>query len=84
MRNKCPCANLYSLADAGTGGHRLLHHGFRGLFTRGSQGYTMIVGHFSAGSCVLLLMLSRIVLRFRHRSPKSNPCRHTGKPDWRI
>ncbi|WP_394541876.1 cytochrome b561 [Pantoea sp. SGAir0418] len=54
---------------------------FRSLFTRGSwQGYTMIVGHFSAGSCVLLLMLSRIVLRFRHRSPKIEP----QPPHWQT
>ena len=33
----------------------------------------MVVTHFSAGSCVLLLMLSRLVMRFRHRTPAIVP-----------
>jgi len=54
---------------------------FRGLATRGSwQGFAMIIGHFSAGSCVLVLMLSRITLRFRHRSPKIEP----QPPHWQT
>ncbi|MBP2199710.1 cytochrome b561 [Pantoea cypripedii] len=47
---------------------------FRGLATRGSwQGFAMIIGHFSTGSCVLVLMLSRVLLRLRHRSPAIVP-----------
>ncbi|KAA5971847.1 cytochrome b561 [Pantoea sp. M_9] len=47
---------------------------FRGLAPRGSwQRLFMVVTHFSAGSCVLLLMLSRLVMRFRHRTPPIVP-----------
>lgn len=47
---------------------------FRGLAQRGSwQGYAMIVTHFSAGFTVLLLMLTRLWLRLRHRSPAIEP-----------
>jgi Cytochrome B561 len=54
---------------------------FRGLATRGSwQGFAMIIGHFSAGSCVLVLMLSRVMLRFRHRSPAIVP----KPPHWQT
>ena len=54
---------------------------FRGLATRGSwQGFAMIIGHFSAGSCVLVIMLSRILLRFRHRSPAIVP----KPPHWQT
>ncbi len=54
---------------------------FRGLATRGSwQGFAMIIGHFSAGSSVLVLMLSRVLLRFRHRSPPIVP----KPPHWQT
>lgn len=46
----------------------------RGFAQRGSwQGFAMIITHFSAGACVLLVMLTRIFLRFRHRSPTIKP-----------
>jgi len=46
----------------------------RGFAQRGSwQGFAMIITHFSAGFCVLLVMLARIFLRFRHRSPAIKP-----------
>lgn len=46
----------------------------RGFAQRGSwQGYTLIVTHFSAGATVLVIMLSRLFLRIRHRSPAILP-----------
>lgn len=46
----------------------------RGFAQRGSwQGFAMIITHFSAGFGVLLVMLARIFLRFRHRSPAIAP-----------
>ncbi|MDU5472739.1 MULTISPECIES: cytochrome b561 [Pantoea] len=46
----------------------------RGFAERGSwQGYAMIITHFSAGFTVLLLMLARLFLRTRHRTPSITP-----------
>lgn len=54
---------------------------FRDSVTRGPwQSFAMLIGHFSAGSCVLVLMLSRVMLRFRHRSPPVLP----KPPHWQT
>jgi len=54
---------------------------FRDLAPRGSwQRMTMVISHFSAGSCVLAIMLSRIMLRVRHRSPGIVP----KPPHWQT
>ncbi len=46
----------------------------RGFAQRGWwQGYALIITHFSAGSAVLAMMLLRLCLRFRHRSPEIAP-----------
>ncbi|MHA6311376.1 cytochrome b561 [Pantoea sp. S-LA4] len=46
----------------------------RGFAQRGSwQGYAMIITHFSAGASVLVLMIARLVLRTRHRTPAITP-----------
>ncbi|MCZ4058425.1 cytochrome b561 [Pantoea sp. LMR881] len=53
----------------------------RGFAQRGSwQGYTLIVTHFTAGTMVLVLMLSRLLLRTRHRSPAILPA----APRWQT
>jgi len=54
---------------------------FRGLATRGSwQHAAMILTHFSAGSAILVLMLSRLILRVFNRSPAIVP----KPPHWQI
>ncbi|HBV40199.1 MAG TPA: cytochrome b561 [Erwinia sp.] len=46
----------------------------RGFADRGSwQRLAMIITHFSAGASVLLVMLARMFLRFRHRRPAITP-----------
>lgn len=46
----------------------------RGFAVRGSwQGFAMIVTHFSAGFCIMLIMLMRLVMRMRRRSPAIVP-----------
>jgi len=46
----------------------------RGFAVRGSwQGFALIVTHFSAGFSVLVVMLLRLLLRSRHRSPAITP-----------
>ena len=46
----------------------------RGFVQRGSwQGFAMIITHFSAGFCIMLIMLMRLVMRTRRRSPDIVP-----------
>lgn len=53
----------------------------RGFAQRGSwQGYAMIITHFSAGATVLVLMLIRLFLRMRFRSPAIIP----PAPGWQT
>lgn len=53
----------------------------RGFVQRGSwQGYALIITHFSAGATVLVLMLARMLLRIRHRTPEILP----SAPRWQT
>lgn len=53
----------------------------RGFAQRGSwQGYAMIITHFSAGATILVLMLARLFLRTRHRTPPITPA----PPRWQT
>ncbi|MDQ1214869.1 cytochrome b561 [Pantoea anthophila] len=53
----------------------------RGFVQRGSwQGYAMIITHFSAGATILVLMIARLFLRTRHRSPPVTPA----APRWQT
>lgn len=46
----------------------------RGFVQRGSwQGFAMIITHFSAGFCIMLIMLMRLIMRRRRRSPAIVP-----------
>lgn len=46
----------------------------RGYVERGSwQRFAMMVTHFSAGATILVVMLSRLLLKLRHRSPAIVP-----------
>ncbi|WP_034912111.1 cytochrome b561 [Erwinia sp. 9145] len=53
----------------------------RGLAERGTwQRSAIIITHFSAGACVLLIMLTRLYLRTRHKTPEIVP----PAPRWQI
>ncbi len=55
----------------------------RGYVERGSwQRFVMTVTHFSAGATILVVMLSRLLLKIRHRSPAITPPYRAGKRAW--